>query len=57
MNIYIILEIIWTIRTFGGDVYEGKISLQETDKDHLSLLDEIRNFRHKAGPQNDKKKQ
>ena len=46
-----------TIRTFGSDIYECKITLKEADEDQSNLLNEIRNFRDKARPQNDKKKQ
>ena len=46
-----------TIRTFGRDIYEGKITLKEADEDQSNLLNDIRNFRDKTRPQNDKKKQ
>ena len=42
---------------FGNDIYERKITLKEADEDQLNLLNEIRNFRDKTRPQNDKKKQ
>ena len=42
---------------FGNDIYERKITLKEADEDQLDLLNEIRNFRDKTRPQNDKKKQ
>ena len=45
------------IRTFGRDLYEGKITLKEADERQTDLLDEIRNFRDKTRPQNKKKKQ
>ena len=46
-----------TIRTFGKDIYEGKITLKEADEDQSNLLYEIRNFKDKTRPQNDDKKQ
>ena len=46
-----------TIRTFGRDIYEGKITLKEADEDQSNLLNDIRNFTDKTRPQNDKKKQ
>ena len=46
-----------TIRTLGRDIYEGKITLKEADEDQSNLLNDIRNFRDKTRPQNDKKKQ
>ena len=47
----------WTIRTFGRDIYEGRITLKEADDDQENLLNEIRNFRDKTKPQNVEKKQ
>ena len=46
-----------TIRTFGKDIYEGKITLKEADENQSNLLYEIRNFKDKTRPQNDDKKQ
>ena len=46
-----------TIRTFGRDIYEGQITLEEADKDQSNLLHNIRNFMDKTRPQNDEKKQ
>ena len=45
-----------TIRTFSRDIYEGIITLEEADNDQPNLLNEIRNFKDKTRPQNDKKK-
>ena len=45
-----------TIRTFGKDIYEGEITLEEADKDQSDLINSIRNFNSKRRPQNDKKK-
>ena len=47
----------WTIRTFGKDIYEGKITLKVADEDQSNLFNEIRNFDYKTRLQNDKKKQ
>ena len=55
--IYMILEIKRTIRTFGRDIYEVKISLEEADNDLSNLIDEIKKFKHKTRPQNNNKKQ
>ena len=46
-----------TIRTFGRDIYEDKITLEVADKDQSNSLNSIRDFRDKTRPQNDKKKQ
>ena len=32
------------IRCFGEDIYDGKITLEETDKDQSDLADEIDKF-------------
>ena len=45
-----------TIRTFGKDIYEGKITLEEADKDQSDLLNDIKNFSDKTRPKNYKKK-
>ena len=45
-----------TIRTFGRDFYEGKISLEKADEDQSNLMNEIGNFNAKTRPQNDDKK-
>ena len=46
-----------TRRTFGRDIYWGKITLNEADEDQSNLLNNIRNFRDETRTQNDKKKQ
>ena len=46
-----------TIRTFGEDIYDGKITLEEADEDQSGLADNINNFFEKAKPKNDKKEQ
>ena len=45
-----------TIRTFGRDIYNGEITIEEADKDQASLLNEIKNFRDKTKPQDEEKK-
>ena len=45
-----------TIKTFGRDIYNGEITLKEADEEQSSLLNEIRNFRDKAKPQDEGKK-
>ena len=39
-----------TIRNFGRDIYEGKITIEEVDKYQTDLLAEIMNFRKKMKP-------
>ena len=46
-----------TIRTFGKDIYDGEITLEEADKNQSDLLNEIKNFSDKTRPKNYKKKQ
>ena len=46
-----------TIRTFGEDIYEGKITLEEADEDQSDLPDKINEFNKKRRPKSDKKKQ
>ena len=46
-----------TRRTFGRDIYWGKITLNEADEDQSNLLNNIRNFRDETRTQNDNKKQ
>ena len=46
-----------TIRTFGKDIYKGKITLEEADEDQSNLIDEIENFNKKARPKDPIKKQ
>ena len=45
-----------TINTFDRDIYNGAITLKETDKDQNSLLFEIIDFKSKTKPQNPEKK-
>ena len=46
-----------TVRTFGRDIYGGRITLKEAGEYQSNLLGEIRNVRDKTRPQGDKKKQ
>ena len=44
-----------TIRTFGRDIYNGEITLNEANEDQTSLLTEIINFKNKTKPRDRKK--
>ena len=46
-----------TIRTFGEDIYEGKITLEEADEDQSDLTDEINKFIKETRPKKYDKKQ
>ena len=41
-----------TIRTFGEDIYEGKIALEEADEDQSDLADQINKFLKETRPKN-----
>ena len=45
-----------TIRAFGREIYNGKITLKEADEDQASLLNEIIDFREKTKPEDEEKK-
>ena len=45
------------IRTFGEDIYEGKITLEEADEDQSDLTDEINKFIKETRPKKYDKKQ
>ena len=45
-----------TIKTFGRDIYEGKITIEEADKYQTNLLTEIMNFRKNTKPRSQEKK-
>ena len=45
-----------TIRTFGRDIYEGNITIDEAGKYQTDLLVEIMNFRRNTKPRKKKKK-
>ena len=44
-----------TIRTFGRNIYEDAISLEEANEDQSDLVNEIKKFSNKTRPQNDDK--
>ena len=46
-----------TIKTFGRDIYEGKITIKEADEYPADLLTEILNFRKNTKPRIQEKKQ
>ena len=46
-----------TIRTFGEDIYNGGITLEEADKDQSNLVEKINDFIKKTRPKSDKKRQ
>ena len=46
-----------TIRTFSENLYDGKITLEEADKDQSDLSDEIYKFIKETRPKNSGKKQ
>ena len=46
-----------TIKTFGRDTYNGKITVKKADEDQTNLLVEIMNFKKKIKPQDPQKKQ
>ena len=46
-----------TIRTFGEDIYEGKITLEEADEDQSDLADQINKFIEETRSKNYDKKQ
>ena len=45
------------IKTFGRDIYEGKITIKEADEYQRDLLVEIRSFRKNTKPRSQEKKQ
>ena len=45
-----------TIKTFGPDTYESKITIEEADKHQTHLLVEIMNFRKNTKPRSQEKK-
>ena len=46
-----------TMITFGEDIYNGEITLEEADKDQSDLLEKINDFTKKTRPRSDKNKQ
>ena len=55
MNIHIILKNFQTVKTFGRDIYEGKISIKEADEYKVDLLIE-NNFRKRTKLRSQEKK-
>ena len=45
-----------TIRTFGDDIYNGEITLEEANKSQEKLMNEIDKFNKRTRPKNDEKK-
>ena len=45
------------MKTFGRDIYEGKITIEEADKYQTDLLAEIMVFRKNTKPRSQEKKQ
>ena len=45
-----------TIKTFGRDIYQGKITIEEADKYQTDLFAEIMNFRKNTKPRSQEKK-
>ena len=44
-----------TIKTFGRDIYEGKITIEEANEHQTDLLVEIMNFRKNTKPRSQEK--
>ena len=44
-----------TVKTFGRDIYEGKIPIKEADEYQTDLLVEIMNFRRNTKPKSQEK--
>ena len=45
------------MRTFGKDIYESEITLEEADEYQSNLANKIKDFIKKTKPKNDKKRQ
>ena len=45
-----------TIRTFGEDIYNGKITLEEANESQAKLVEEIDEFMNKTRPKAKEKK-
>ena len=46
-----------TIKTFGRDIYEGKITIEEVDEYQSDLLAEVMNCKKNTKPRSQEKKQ
>ena len=55
MNIHIVLKI-FKQKTFGGDIYESNIVLEEADEYQKDLLLEIMSFKNNSKPRSKEKK-
>ena len=55
MNIYSFKNF-QTIKTFGRDIHEGKITIEEAKEYQIDLLAEIMNFRKNTKPRTQEKK-
>ena len=56
MNIHTSFKNFQTIKTFGRDIYEGKITIKEANEYQINLLAEIMNFRKNTKPKSQEKK-
>ena len=45
-----------TVRSFGDDVYNSKITINETDQKQSDLIEYMLNFNNKARPKNNDNK-
>ena len=45
-----------TIRTFGEDIYNSKITINEADQEQADLVNYVSNFNNKARPRSIDKK-
>ena len=50
MNIHIVLKFFQTIKTFGRDIYEGKIAIEKANEYQTDLLAEIMSFKKHTKP-------
>ena len=58
MNIHIVLiKNFQTIKCFGRDIYEGKITIKKADEYQKDLLVEIMSFKKHTKPRSEEKKQ
>ena len=55
MNIHNSFKHFQTIKTFGRDIYEGKITIKKADEYQADLLTEIMNFRKNTKPRDQEK--
>ena len=50
-------RIFWTIRTFGEDIYNGKITLEGANESQANLAEEIEKFNNKTKPKKKENKE